>query len=83
MKPKLTDKEQIFLDCFLDSDKIHPGNAAYWLLAKKLMEKMVYDHDMQTNLVTDRAYDQAFSILYKIAMLEAQECIEEMLDDAA
>ena len=66
MKTKLTDTEQVFLDKFVDSEKIHPGNAAYWLFAKKLMEKVIDGHDTGSTLVTAKAYDLAQSILFNI-----------------
>lgn len=78
-KIKLTDKEQTFLDKFIDTNHIHPGSKIYWDLAKKILSKMHTEHLLGTSLVTAKAFEVAEEILFKIASVEADEFLEELL----
>jgi len=78
MKITLTNLEQVFLDK-LQATELHPGHVLYWLMAKKHMERVINDKETDHGMVTDRAYEVAKSILYKIVMQEADAAIEELL----
>lgn len=81
MKIELTVVEEIFVGKFVDSEVIHPKNAAYWPMVKKILGKLQAAHLNGVTPMTDKANELIESVLYKIGSVEADAFFEELLSN--
>ena len=72
----LNQAEHLFLSRMIT---VSLSNPAYWEIVKKMMTGLVESHATQSKLVTEKTATMAENILYKIVVVEADQCIQDIL----